>query len=239
MKCTLGTGSFLLMNLGPEPRLSKNGLLTTVAWRWPGHTAYALDGGIFTVGSAVQWLADSLHLIPDVAASAEVARQSKDLGVTFVPALQGLAAPHWLSDARGAIFGLSRGSTSADIVRSTLDGIACRIVEVVHAMAADAGQSPTRLKVDGGPTRNSYLMQILADLLNIEVAVAAEHEATAVGIASLAAHSAFGTPLAESASRWRADTIYAPAMSDSERSRRVSRWRSAIDAVKRFHGHCS
>ncbi len=236
MKCTFGTGSFLLMNIGAEPRLSHHGLLTTVAWRWPSHTAYAFDGGIFVTGAAVQWVTENLHLLPDVAASAEAAAQSADLGVTFVPALQGLAAPHWQPEARGAIFGLSRGTTSADIVRATLDGIACRVYEVVTAMAQDAGQTPTRLKVDGGPSGNPYLMQAIADLLNLEVRVSAAREATAIGVASLAAHSALGTSLDELAARWQAEAAYNPKIDDAERARRLERWGRALAALQRYHG---
>jgi len=235
MKCTFGTGSFLLMNIGREMRLSNNGLLTTVAWRFPGHTAYALDGGIFVTGAAVQWLTENLGLLPNVAASAEAAANSTDEGVTFVPALQGLAAPHWLSDARGALFGLSRGTTSADIVRATLDGIACRVYEVVTAMAIDAGQSPAHLKVDGGPSGNPYLMQAIADLLNIEVRVAAAREATAIGIANLAGHSALGLSLETLAAQWQAEATYHPKMGASERNRRLESWGRALEAVKKFH----
>lgn len=236
MKCTFGTGSFLLMNIGGEPRLSNNGLLTTVAWRWPGQTAYAFDGGIFVTGAAVQWLTESLHLIPNVAASAEAAGQSGDPDVVFIPALQGLAAPHWLSEARGVIFGLSRGTTPADITRATLEGIACRVYEVVTAMAHDAGQSPTYLKVDGGPSGNPYLMQAIADLLNVEVRVSAAREATAIGIANLAGHSALGTPLDELAARWQAEAVYTPAITNAERARRLEKWQKALAALKHYHG---
>lgn len=235
MKCTFGTGSFLLMNIGGTPKLSNHGLLTTVGWRFPGHTAYALDGGIFVTGAAVQWVTENLNLLPDVAVSAEVAARSSDPGVTFVPALQGLAAPHWLSEVRGAIFGLSRGTTAADIVRATLDGIACRVYEVVNAMAQDAGQAPEYLKVDGGPSGNSYLMQAIADLLNIEVRVAAAREATAIGIANLAGHSALGLSFETLAARWQAEAIYTPRIDEAERGRRLQRWGRALEAVKRFH----
>ena len=140
MKCSFGTGSFLLMNIGGEPRLSNNGLLTTVGWKFGDHTTYAFDGGIFVTGSAVQWLRDNLKAIPDSPSSFEAAKRSTDLGVVVVPALQGLAAPHWRTDVRGAIFGLNRSTTSDDIVRATLDGIACRVYEVVMAMSEDLGQ---------------------------------------------------------------------------------------------------
>jgi glycerol kinase len=236
MKCSFGTGSFLLMNIGREMRLSNNGLLTTLAWHWERETSYALDGGIFVTGAAVQWLTESLGFLPDPAASADVALQSNDGDVVVVPALQGLAAPHWLSDARGAIFGLSRGSLPADIVRATLEGIAFRVYEVVNAMSQDAGQIPPHLKVDGGPSENSYLMQYIADLLNIEVRVAAAREATAMGIANLAAHSALGITLEQLASCWRSEAIYRPQIDESERLRRLAKWNKALAAVKVYHG---
>ncbi|MGZ9225328.1 MAG: FGGY-family carbohydrate kinase, partial [Anaerolineales bacterium] len=163
------------------------------------------------------------------------ALQSKDGEVVVVPALQGLAAPHWLSDARGAIFGLSRGSMPADIVRATLDGIAFRVYEVVNAMAQDAGKTPPHLKVDGGPSGNPYLMQYIADLLNLEVRVAAAREATAMGIANLAAHSALGISLDELASRWQSEAVYQSKINEEERQRRLSKWNKAVEAVKFFH----
>ena len=235
MKCSFGTGSFLLMNIGRKLRLSGNGLLTTMAWHWGQETAYALDGGIFVTGAAVQWLTESLGFLQDPAASAESALQSKDDSVVVVPALQGLAAPHWLSDARGAIFGLSRGSLPADIVRATLDGIAFRVYEVVIAMSQDAGQTPPHLKVDGGPSGNPYLMQYIADLLNLEVRVAAAREATAMGIAHLAAHSALGISLEDLASCWQAEAIYQPRIDERERARRLAKWNRALGAVKHYH----
>jgi glycerol kinase len=236
MKCSFGTGSFLLMNIGREMRLSNNGLLTTMAWHWPGETSYALDGGIFVTGAAVQWLTESLGFLLDPAASGDVALQSKDSEVVVVPALQGLAAPHWLSDARGAIFGLSRGSLPADIVRATLEGIAFRVYEVVSAMAQDAGQMPPHLKVDGGPSGNAYLMQYIADLLNLEVRVAAAREATAMGIAYLAAHSALGVTLDELASCWQSEAVYRPRIDAEARQYRLAKWNRALEAVKFYHG---
>lgn len=235
MKCTFGTGSFLLMNIGSEMRLSTQGLLTTVAWQFDDRAAYALDGGIFVTGSAVQWLAESLKLIPDPAASAAAAARSTDQDVVFVPALQGLAAPHWNAAARGALFGLSRGTGPDDLVRATLDGIACRVYEVVQAMAQDAGRAPTTLKVDGGPAANPYLMQMIADLLNLDVSVAAAREATAMGVAQLAAHSALGLSLADLATRWEAEAVYRPKMAEPDRRRRLERWDRALAALRRFH----
>jgi glycerol kinase len=236
MKCTFGTGSFLLMNIGGEMKLSNNGLLTTVAWRFGGQAAYALDGGIFVTGAAVQWITESLGLLPNVAASAEAAARSTDAEVVFVPALQGLAAPHWLAGARGALFGLSRGSGPDDIARATLDGIACRVYEVATAMAIDAGRALTSLKVDGGPSGNAYLMQAIADLLQVEVRVAAAREATAIGIANLAGHSALGLPLEQLAARWQAEDVYRPKMAPADRERKLERWSRALAALRNYHG---
>jgi len=235
MKCSFGTGSFLLMNIGDKPRLSNNGLLTTVGWNFNGHTAYAFDGGIFVTGSAVQWLRDNLKAIPDSPSSHEAAKRSTDLGVVVVPALQGLAAPHWRTDVRGAMFGLNRSTTSDDIVRATLDGIACRVYEVVTAMSQDAGQAPPHLKVDGGPSGNPYLMQTIADLLNLEVRVSAALEATAIGIANLAGMSALGTSFDELSRNWKAETVYMPRMGKEERGKKLEQWRRAVEAVKGFH----
>ena len=235
MKCSFGTGSFLLMNIGDKPRLSNNGLLTTVGWNFDGHTAYAFDGGIFVTGSAVQWLRDNLKAIPDSPSSHDAAKRSTDLGVVVVPALQGLAAPHWRTDVRGAMFGLNRSTTSDDIVRATLDGIACRVYEVVIAMSQDAGQAPPHLKVDGGPSGNPYLMQMIADLLNLEVLVSAALEATAMGIANLAGVSALGTSFGDLSKNWKAETVFTPKMKEEGREKKLAQWNRAVDAVKKFH----
>jgi glycerol kinase len=235
MKCSFGTGSFLLMNIGDKPKLSNNGLLTTVGWNFNGHTAYAFDGGIFVTGSAVQWLRDNLKLIPDSVSSNDAANRSTDYGVVVVPALQGLAAPHWRTDVRGAMFGLNRSTSSDDIVRATLDGIACRVYEVVTAMSQDLGKAPPHLKVDGGPSGNPYLMQMIADLLNIEVRVSAALEATAIGIANLAGVSALGTSFDELSKNWKSETSYSPKMSKENREKKLSQWNKAVEAVKGFH----
>ena len=235
MKCSFGTGSFLLMNIGDKPKLSNNGLLTTVGWNFNGQTAYAFDGGIFVTGSAVQWLRDNLKFIPDSAASNDAAKNSKDAGVVVIPALQGLAAPHWRTDVQGAMFGLNRSTTSDDIVRATLDGIACRVYEVVTAMSQDSGTPPPYLKVDGGPAGNPYLMQMISDLLNLEVRVSASVEATAIGIAHLAGVSALGTSFEQLANGWKAEKVYTPSMREEERKKKLERWNKALDAVKKFH----
>ncbi|MBE7436490.1 MAG: glycerol kinase GlpK [Anaerolineales bacterium] len=235
MKCSFGTGSFLLMNIGDKPKLSNNGLLTTVGWNFNGHTAYAFDGGIFVTGSAVQWLRDNLKFIPESAASHDSATNSKDMGVVVVPALQGLAAPHWRTDVQGAMFGLNRSTTSDDIVRATLDGIACRVYEVVTAMSQDSGTTPPHLKVDGGPAGNPYLMQMIADLLDLEVRVSASVEATAIGIANLAGVSSLGTSFEMLSESWKAEKIYTPTMKKEERKKKLEKWNKALEAVKVFH----
>ncbi len=241
VKCTFGTGSFLLMNVGAAPRLSDHRLLTTVAWQFPGHTAYAFDGGIFVMGAAVDWLADELHLLPDVTASAALAAGSTDTEVVCVPALAGLAAPYWQTQVRGALFGLSRATTPADIVRATLEGLACRVVDVVSAMRADlqtAGMTafPPYLKVDGGPASNPYLMQWVANLTDLEVRVAAARESTAIGMANLAAHSALGLSLPDLAARWQAEAVYTPQISAADRAARLGHWRAAVAGLMHFHG---
>jgi glycerol kinase len=223
------------MNIGETPRLSDHGLLTTVGWHFDDQRVYALEGGIFMTGAAVQWLRESFHVIPDPASSNDAAKRSVDTSVVIVPALQGLAAPHWRTDIRGAMFGLNRSTTSDDIVRATLDGIACRVYEVVTAMAQDTGQTPTHLKVDGGPSGNPYLMQMISDLLNLEVHVSAAREATAIGIANLAGVSALGTFLDELARNWKAEAVYLPEMKQGERQEKLSQWNRALEAVKTYH----
>ena len=241
MKCTLGTGSFLLMNSGAKPRYDAPGLLATLAWQLPSQTTYALDGGIFVAGAAVQWLVESLKLLPNAAASGTIAAQSTDPGVTFVPALSGLAAPHWQTDVRGAMFGLGRDTTPADIARATLEGIACRVYEVVTAMNQAARDKdrppPTHLKVDGGPSANKYLMQFLADLLNMEIQVAAVQEATALGMAHLAAHAAWGISLADLAARWQATAVYTPQIEAAKREEQLHRWQRALNGLQHFYNN--
>ncbi len=237
VKCTFGTGSFLLMNIGDTPQLSNQGLLTTVAWELVGRRSYALDGGIFVTGAAVQWLVESLNFLSTPQESADVAEQSKSAAVVVVPALAGLAAPYWKSEVRGAMFGLTRATSPADIVRATLEGIAHRVYEVVQAMIADTDLTPPYLKVDGGISANPYVMQYLADILNVEIQVAKAHESTAIGMANLARHTAFGISLDELRSQWQAETTYQPQMPEHKRETRLARWQQAIASVQHFHSN--
>jgi glycerol kinase len=235
MKCTLGTGGFVLMNTGSKPMVNTSGLLTAVAWQLPDKVTYALDGGVFVAGAAVQWLVEGLKICPDAASSSAIAEQSESGAVTFVPALAGLAAPHWKTDVRGGLFGLDRATSQADIVRATLEGVGCRVYEVVKTMAGAMAEPPKQLRVDGGPSANQYLMQFLADLLDMEIQVAGEQEASAAGVAHLAMHNVWGTSLDSLAARWQISNSYSPKMKNETRETILARWRKALDGLERFH----
>ncbi|HEY2805188.1 MAG TPA: glycerol kinase GlpK [Gemmatimonadales bacterium] len=186
-KNTYGTGAFLLLNTGAERVKSRSGLLTTIACDETGAAVYALEGSVFIAGAAVQWLRDGLGLIAQAKETEALARSvADDGGVTFVPALTGLGAPHWEPEARGAIFGLTRGSGKAHLVRAALASMAFGSREVLEAMIADAGLKLGDLKVDGGATANSWLMQFQADLLGVPVRRPDMLESTASGAAGLA-----------------------------------------------------
>ncbi|MEI8058495.1 MAG: glycerol kinase GlpK [Actinomycetes bacterium] len=187
-KCTYGTGSFVLVNTGSEPAQSSAGLLTTVAWQHPdGSVDYALEGAIFVTGAAVQWLRDGLGIISSAGETDSLARSVPDSGgVVFVPALTGLGAPDWDPHARGAIFGLSRGTTRAHIVRATLEAIAYEVADVVALMAREGGITLPVLAVDGGAAANDFLCQAQADVLQVPVLRASVLETTGLGAAFLA-----------------------------------------------------
>ena len=187
VKNTYGTGCFLLMNSGEKPIASKNNLLTTIAWKIGDKVNYALEGSIFVGRSVVQWLRDGLGIIRSSSEVEALAASVPDTGgVYFVPALTGLAAPHWDQYARGAISGISRGTTAAHIARAALEGIAYQTLDIVGAMQRDAGVSLVELKVDGGAARNDLLMQFQADLLATKVIRPRVTETTALGAAYLA-----------------------------------------------------
>jgi len=186
-KCTYGTGAFILLNTGTRPTHSSRGMLTTVAWKIGEETTFALEGSVFIAGAAVQWLRDGLGIIQSAAEIEELARSVPDAGgVTFVPALAGLGAPHWNPDARGILDGLTRGTTRAHIARATLDGIALSIDDVLIAMKGDLGSPLTEVRVDGGAAANGFLMQRQADLLGIDCVRPQTIETTALGSALLA-----------------------------------------------------
>jgi len=232
-KCTYGTGAFLLVNTGDRPVASKHGLLTTVAWRIGDRTAYALEGSAFIAGAAVQWLRDGLKLIRSAGEIEALARQVPDSGgVVFVPALVGLGAPHWRPDARGAIVGITRGTTAAHLARATLEGIALQIHDLVEAMCADRGEALSAFKVDGGATANDLLMQLQADILDREIIRPQVTETTALGAAFLAglATGVWQSP-DEITAAWKVDRSFRPAMTATQRSAHLARWAKAVQVA--------
>lgn len=233
VKSTYGTGGFLVLNTGLELKRSKSRLLGTIAYQCGGVTTYALEGSILSAGSTIQWLRDELKIIRDGAHAGELAQGIADTaGVYLVPAFVGLGAPHWDSDARGAILGLQRGSTIAHIARAALESAAFQTAELLEAMAKD-GVAPQRLRVDGGMARNDWLLQFMADILGIEVVRPKNTETTALGAAILAAVGVgeFAS-LHEASALWKLDRRFSPAMDAGERSRRVAGWGEAIGRVK-------
>lgn len=229
-KCTYGTGAFLLMNIGTDLVRSKNGLLSTIAWRIGDQTVYALEGSAFVAGAAVQWLRDGLRLISSSAEVETLAKQVDSTGdVVFVPALAGLGAPHWDPRARGLIYGLTRDSTAAHIARATLEGIAFQIVDLLDAMHADANRPIKRLRVDGGAARNDLLMQFQADILGTTIDRPESVETTALGAAYLAG-MAVGVfdGLQSVVDAYRIERSFEPQMTSEERGGHLGRWRDAV-----------
>ena len=233
VKSTYGTGGFLVLNTGSELKRSKSRLLGTIAYRVAGKTTYALEGSILSAGSTIQWLRDELKIIRDGVHAGELAASIADTaGVHLVPAFTGLGAPHWDSDARGAILGLQRGSTIAHIARAALESAAFQTVELLEAMAKD-GVAPQRLRVDGGMSRNDWLLQFMADVLVIDVVRPKNVETTVLGAAILAAVGTgeFGS-LEEAASLWKLDRGFTPIMAAEERASRIAAWKDAVWRVK-------
>ena len=216
VKNTYGTGCFLLMNTGEKPILSKNRLLTTIAWKIGDRINYALEGSIFVGGSVVQWLRDSLGIIKSSSeVEALAASVSDNGGVYFVPALTGMGAPYWDQDARGTICGITRGTTAAHIARAALEGIAFQTMDIVRAMEKDAGVSLTELKVDGGASRNNLLMQFQADVLGAAVIRPQVTETTAIGAAYLAGLAVgFWASPDDIRSQWKAERRFDPSQED-------------------------
>jgi glycerol kinase len=233
-KNTYGTGSFLLMNTGPKRCSSANRLLSTVAWKIGDEpVAYALEGSIFVTGAAIQWLRDGLGIIAAAAETEQIAESVPDSGgVTFVPAFTGLGAPHWQPDARGAIFGLTRGASRGHIVRAALEAACFQTRDVLEVLAADAGQPVSALRADGGMAANNLLLQMQADIAGVPVERPAVTETTALGAALLAAIGARGiADVREAASLWRSDRIFEPRISDDERDTRYAVWKQTVSAL--------
>ena len=230
-KCTYGTGSFLLLNTGPTPKPSAAGLITTVGYQLADSApVYALEGSIAVTGALIQWLRDNLNLITRASDVDELARTVPDTGgAVIVPAFAGLFAPHWRSDARGVIAGLTGYVTKAHLARAALEATAWQVREVADAMAADAGVPMGRLKVDGGMTASEVLLQIQADVLDLPVVRPAVTETTCLGAAYAAGLAVgFWPDLDALRANWRADAEWVPQMSTEDREAGYSRWRKAV-----------
>ena len=232
VKGTYGTGCFVLQNTGEGPVVSKNRLLATILYRLDGKPTYALEGSIFGAGVAVQWLRDGLKVIDDPGASEAHAKRIPDTaGVYMVPAFSGLGAPYWDPRARGAILGLSLESGVDHVVRAALESVCYQTCDLLRTMAADGAVEPTALRVDGGMVRNDWLMQFLADVLDLPVERPAVTETTALGAAYLAGLKAgFYSSLAEISRHWRRERVFRPMLAPDERQRLYAGW---LDAVRR------
>ncbi len=235
-KNTYGTGCFLLMNTGETPIQSKSGLITTIAWGINGKVEYALEGSVFVAGSAIQWLRDGLRMIDTAPESENIASQVEDSqGVYVVPAFVGLGAPYWNDQARGAVFGITRGTSKSHFVRATLESLAYQSRDLIEAMEKDSGISLTKLKVDGGAVKNSLLMQFQADILNVEVERPVLNESTALGAAYLAGLAVgFYQDREELVKSYKTDRIFTPSFSKEERERRYEGWKRAVKATVMF-----
>ncbi|QEA40717.1 glycerol kinase GlpK [Pistricoccus aurantiacus] len=229
VKNTYGTGCFLLMNTGEEPVTSKSGLLTTIAWGMDGKVEYALEGAIFIAGAAVQWLRDEMKLIDSAEDSEYYAGKVKDTGgVYVVPAFAGLGAPYWDMYARGAIFGLTRGTRKEHITRATLDSLAYQTRDVIDAMQADSGITLKSLRVDGGAVVNNVIMQAQADILNVNVERPVITESTALGAAYLAGIAVDFWNKAEVANKGEIEHVFEPKMDAQCRERNYRGWKKAV-----------
>jgi glycerol kinase len=226
----------MLMNTGDQPVVSKNNLLTTVAWKVNGITQYALEGSVFIAGAVVQWLRDGLGIIKNSAEVEALANKvSNNDGVYVVPAFAGLGAPYWNQHARGTIVGLTRGSTSAHIARAALESIAYQTMDVLKAMEADSGISIKELRVDGGATANNLLMQFQSDMLNTNVVRPVITETTALGAAYLAGLAVGYWENAEAIQeQWQAEHLFKPTMKDEERERLMNGWQRAVKAAMSY-----
>ena len=237
-KNTYGTGCFLLMNTGRQATASSHGLLTTIAWQTGGATVFALEGSIFMAGAISQWLRDGLGIINSAAEIETLAESVPDTGgVVMVPAFVGLGAPWWDAEARGTLFGMSRGSTGAHIARAGLESIALQSTDLAAAMQADAGLTLAELRVDGGAAKNNLLMQMQADLLGVPVLRPKITETTALGAAYLAGIGIGLWANAEQvAAQWQLERCFEPAISDAERQTRRERWHAAVELARRWRG---
>lgn len=233
VKNTYGTGCFLLMNTGNRPILSKNRLLTTIAWQIGSDVTYALEGSIFVGGSVVQWLRDGLKCISSSSEVEALAESVPDTdGVYFVPALTGLGAPYWDQYARGAISGITRGTTTAHIARAALEGIAFQTFDIVKAMERDCGLPIANLKVDGGASQNNLLMQFQSDILQTNVLRPQITETTALGAAYLAGLAVgYWESVPEIQAQWKSNRLFTPLASKEYAERKLDGWHNAVRRV--------
>jgi glycerol kinase len=236
VKNTYGTGCFLLMNTGEKAVYSKNNLLTTVAWKINGKTTYALEGSVFVGGSAVQWMRDGAKMIKtaqDISTLAETV--SDNGGVYFVPALTGLGAPYWDPYARGAILGITRGTTDAHIARATLEGIAFQVYDIVKAMEVDAGEKSIELRVDGGAAASDLLMQIQSDLFGFKIVRPKILETTVLGVAYLAGLAVgYWDSVDEIQSQWTVDRVFEPAGDAAKLEDMLKYWHKAVKCAQNW-----
>jgi glycerol kinase len=235
-KNTYGTGCFMMMHTGSKPVASEHGLLTTIAWGIGGDVHYALEGSIFVAGAAIQWLRDGLRIIQTAGESESVASQVESSeGVYVVPAFVGLGTPYWDSEVRGAVFGLTRGTTKEHFVRATLESLAYQTKDVLDAMEQDSGLTLRELRVDGGGVRNELLMQFQSDLLDVRVERPVINETTALGAAYLAGLAVgFWTDLEQIQQQRVIAASYTPAMSAERREKLYAGWQAAVQAARVF-----
>lgn len=235
-KNTYGTGCFMLLNTGEEMVRSENGLLTTIAWGLDGKVTYALEGSVFVAGSAIQWLRDGLRMIQKASdTEAYATRIASTEGVYVVPAFVGLGTPYWDSDARGAVFGLTRGTEKEHFIRATVESLAYQSKDVLLTMEKDAGMEIGILRVDGGAVSNHFLMQFQSDLLQADVELSKYQETTALGAAYLAGlATGFWQSIEEVASLWAKEKTFSPVMDPDERDRLYIGWKKAVEAARIF-----
>lgn len=235
-KNTYGTGCFLLMNTGTNPIRSKYGLVTTIAWGIDGKVEYALEGSVFVAGSAIQWLRDGLRMIETAPESEEIAAKAEDSdGVYVVPAFVGLGAPYWDDKAKGAVFGLTRGTGKEHFVRATLESLAYQSRDIIEAMEKDSGIDLTTLKVDGGAVKNNLLMQFQSDILNVPVERPVLNETTALGAAYLAGLAVgFYESKEELTDNYKVDELFTPSIEEEKREELYKGWKRAVKATRVF-----
>ena len=236
LKNTYGTGCFLLMNTGDKPVDSQHNLLATVAWKIGGKTTYALEGGVFVGGAAIQWLRDGARLIREADEINTLAASVADNGgVYFVPALSGMGAPYWDQYARGSFFGITRGTSNGHLARAVLEGIAFQVYDIVKAMEADAGQATAQLRVDGGASQSDYLMQVQSDLFAFDIVRPRITETTALGAAYLAGLAVgFWQSTDELRAQWQADKVFSPQLPPERVQKMLHYWHKAVQAAQHW-----